>query len=376
MAPQIEQATTLTSTSQDNDVLQEPLLPPRSNVEGSSNSSNNNNNNAIDGSTTIEKNIVLPAWCNRCCTSTAYSSPLPHHPQAEEVSSRQEQQQQQEVEQQQQQHEGKLVVNYNVFLNLLLAVLYGISNSLWNGTAYAAYLKTLGGGINGPLGDIEAVEGLASLIAALPMGYVADKIGRSRVIRAGGLAMLVTIVAQVGVLEWVGTSSVEQPFEAFVSNDGDDIMQPQQPLGYNRKAALWMMGVIMAFWGIGDGVVNGPCMALFADSTPEGERTKYFNYLFVCYTAASACGPLVSILLFQTLGDVWDMYHLRIVIYEKARMERASLSIESLHFSAAFFASPVLIKGNCKRKCRDANHETKEKQTNERRLHATHTTNI
>ena len=32
-------------------------------------------------------------------------------------------------------------INYNVFLNLVLAVLYGISNSLWNGTAYAAYLN-------------------------------------------------------------------------------------------------------------------------------------------------------------------------------------------------------------------------------------------
>ncbi|KAL3904353.1 MAG: hypothetical protein SGARI_004958, partial [Bacillariaceae sp.] len=138
------------------------------------------------------------------------------------------------------------------------------------------------------------------------MGYVADKIGRAKVIRAGGLAMLVTIVMQIGVLEWVGTNE---------DDSGDDDDDAPSLASYNRTTALWMMGVIMAFWGIGDGVVNGPCNALFADSTPEGSRTKWFNYLFVCYTAASAIGPLVSIILFQTIGDVWDLYHLRIVIY-------------------------------------------------------------
>jgi MFS family permease len=75
------------------------------------------------------------------------------------------------------------------------------------------------------------------------------------------------------------------------------------------------MGGIMIFWGLGDGVVNGPCQALFADSTPSGTRSTYFTYQFVCYLSASAVGPLVSIILFQTLGDNWDMYHLRIVIY-------------------------------------------------------------
>jgi MFS family permease len=75
------------------------------------------------------------------------------------------------------------------------------------------------------------------------------------------------------------------------------------------------MGGIMIFWGLGDGVVNGPCQALFADSTPSGTRSTYFTYQFICYLSASAVGPLVSIVLFQTLGDNWDMYHLRIVIY-------------------------------------------------------------
>jgi len=75
------------------------------------------------------------------------------------------------------------------------------------------------------------------------------------------------------------------------------------------------MGGIMIFWGIGDGIVNGPCQALFADSTPAGTRSTYFTYQFVCWLTASSVGPLVSIVLFEKIGDTWDMYHLRIIIY-------------------------------------------------------------
>ena len=137
-------------------------------------------------------------------------------------------------------------VNHNVFLNLLLSVLYGISNSLWSGTAYVAYLKKLGHGSNGPVGDIEAVSGLASLLCALPIGYLADKMGRSIIIRAGGILLFVTAVLQIGILQWVGTD--------FDDDDDADANN-------KHNTALWLMGAIMIFWGLGDGVVNGPCQA-------------------------------------------------------------------------------------------------------------------
>ena len=184
-------------------------------------------------------------------------------------------------------------VNHNVFLNLLLAALYGLSGSLWNGTAYVAYLKRLGRNKNGPLGDIEAVSGLATLLTALPVGYLADRLGRSKVITAGGFILLCTTMLQFGVMEWVGTD----------------------PGKKQTDTALVLLGAIMWFWGIGDGVVEGPCSALYADSTPKGQRSIYYNYLFACWSAASAVGPLVSIILFQTLGDDWSLANLRVVIY-------------------------------------------------------------
>jgi len=205
-----------------------------------------------------------------------------------------------------------LRVNHNVFLNLLLSVLYGISNSLWSGTAYVAYLKKIGNGSNGPVGNIEAVSGLASLLCALPIGYFADKMGRSIVIRAGGILLFVTAMLQIGILKWVGTDFDDDDVEgAFGGKNSSN----------KNKVALWLMGGIMVFWGLGDGVVNGPCQALYADSTPDGERSTFFTYQFACYLTASAVGPLVSIIMFQTLGDEWDMNHLRLVIYVGLGME-------------------------------------------------------
>jgi MFS family permease len=190
-----------------------------------------------------------------------------------------------------------LVMNHNVLLNLVICLLYGLSDSLWNGTANAAYLKQLGHDQNGPLGDIEAVNGLASLLTALPIGYLADRIGRSKVIRAGGVLMFLTIGVQIYLLEWIGTHS------------------PEANSREHNLTALIIMGVVMACWGVADGVVNGPASALYADSTPQGQRSAYYTYLFACYMLASSVGPLVSIILFETLGDEWDFYHLRLVMY-------------------------------------------------------------
>ena len=113
-------------------------------------------------------------------------------------------------------------VNHNVLLNLVLSILYGISNSLWNGTAYLVYIKKLAHGSNKPVGMIEAVSGLASLLCALPIGYCADTYGRAIVIKVGSVVFFVTSLLQIGILEYAGTVDDEydtKDDDAVVSND-------------------------------------------------------------------------------------------------------------------------------------------------------------
>ena len=187
-------------------------------------------------------------------------------------------------------------VNHNVFVNLVLNVLYGIGYSLWMGTVFVAYLKRLGHDRNGPVGDIEAVNGLAVLFAALPVGYLADRVGRANVIAAGGVLYIGTALLHVALLVWIGVDETN--------------LSPAK-----SSVAFVLLAIVMALWGIGSGVVSGPAQALYADSTPEGERSTYFTYQFAAYVLSSAIGPILSIVLFQSLGDEWDLYHLRAVMF-------------------------------------------------------------
>jgi MFS family permease len=61
------------------------------------------------------------------------------------------------------------------------------------------------------VGNIEAVSGLASLICALPIGYLADTIGRSVVIRAGGILLFVTAILQISILQYTVDIDVTNP---------------------------------------------------------------------------------------------------------------------------------------------------------------------
>ena len=61
------------------------------------------------------------------------------------------------------------------------------------------------------MGNIEAVSGLASLLCALPIGYLADTIGRSVVIRAGGLLLFVTAILQISILQYTVDIDVTNP---------------------------------------------------------------------------------------------------------------------------------------------------------------------
>ena len=47
------------------------------------------------------------------------------------------------------------------------------------------------------VGYVEAASGLAALITALPLGYIADKIGRSPVIKVGGMGFFVAAIGKL-----------------------------------------------------------------------------------------------------------------------------------------------------------------------------------
>ena len=189
-----------------------------------------------------------------------------------------------------------MLVNQNVLLILTVYFLYGLTDSLMKESAYAAYVNILGHDKNGPLGVIEAVYGLTALLSAPFVGYLADRCGRSKIIRAGGVLTFLAIVMQLSLMAWIGTN------ETVVRST-------------NQITSLAVMGLIMIFWGVAECVLNGPASALLAESTPSSQRSIYFTYLYSIYTLASSSGPLVALVMFQTMGDEWTLRDLASVIY-------------------------------------------------------------
>ncbi len=185
-------------------------------------------------------------------------------------------------------------LNHNVKWALILCVFYGMADNLWSGTVFAAYLKAIYGEENAAVGYVEGANGMAGLVTALPIGYLADRYPRSLICKYGGVALILTAIAHSCALFYIGD---EAPSTESKKNE-----------------ALVIYLVIMFLWGSAGGVVNGPVQALYADSTPPGERTMYYTYLFASYTLASCIGPLISICLFLGWGNDWSLDELKDVI--------------------------------------------------------------
>jgi hypothetical protein len=135
----------------------------------------------------------------------------------------------------------KKKMNRNVFLNLVLAAFSGLADSIWSGTVFVAYLYKLADGSNTKVGITAAVQGLSSLITALPAGWVsaapcsrpcsvalplafpqtltaphlnvvtqaADKYTRSGVIKVGAVTQLIFILAMFAATLGDGRLSID-----------------------------------------------------------------------------------------------------------------------------------------------------------------------
>ena len=139
---------------------------------------------------------------------------------------------------------------------------------------------------------METINGLSLLIFALPIGYFADKYSRSKAIRIGGAILLVASILDAILVAWAGC----------------DLPPSKQ---------LWKILFLISacLWGIGGGIVDGPTLALFADSTPAGSRSYYYVVLHRWERIASALGPLISIIFFAVRNDNWDLCVLKDIIF-------------------------------------------------------------
>lgn len=129
-------------------------------------------------------------------------------------------------------------------------------------------------------------------------------------IRWGSILYIVTALLHVFIVVWIGNGNN--------TNGSDENYNNSSDTAYMDSAAMLQflaLTIVMVLWGIGNGIVEGPYEALFADSTPQGQRTYYYHVKYVVYLFSGIFGPLVTIILFQRLGNMWTMQPLRIIIF-------------------------------------------------------------
>ena len=194
--------------------------------------------------------------------------------------------------------------NHNVLLSLGLCVVAGVADSIWGSVVLSGFLLALAKSMgrsstaNTLVGTAEAVEGLTELVTALPVGYAADIWGKAKIVRLGGVLMLVTI----GVTLWTlweidATAAAEE--EHLASSTAVQ----------NRSYIILV--VALGLWGIINGISFGPSQALYSDSIAQGQRSKMLTYLYSCYLVSSSVGPLVSIILTLTVAGNAEDWSIR-----------------------------------------------------------------
>eukprot|EP00123_Amoebidium_parasiticum_P012836 comp21606_c0_seq1/m.30278 comp21606_c0_seq1/g.30278 ORF comp21606_c0_seq1/g.30278 comp21606_c0_seq1/m.30278 type:complete len:454 (-) comp21606_c0_seq1:584-1945(-) len=175
-------------------------------------------------------------------------------------------------------------LNYNVSLSLGLTFIDGIAQGIWGFALLGPYLYALCGD-NSHAGYAEGIQGFMQALAAIPAGFLADKIRRDTVLRGSSALGLVAIVLMLYALFWGGDST-----HTFI-----------------------LMTVGLGMWGFFTGAYLPPLQSIFADSVPNGNRSNLETWRYVSQIFATAAGPATNVALFYYLGDHWDLSKMSIV---------------------------------------------------------------
>ena len=170
----------------------------------------------------------------------------------------------------------------NVRQMLIYSALYGAATGVAIFGVLDAYLFIEARESNKAVGWAESVSGLTQVLVAFPAGYLVDKVARSRVLIYCALFSFIYVITfVVGVVV-------------------DDI-------------SIIYLGLILQ--GIYSAISNTATYSLYSDSVSCGEeRTQALSRVAIVTQVSMASGPLVAVILFRFIGDVWSLDILRGVL--------------------------------------------------------------
>jgi MFS family permease len=176
-------------------------------------------------------------------------------------------------------------MNWNAKLAIAQAGAMGFSNGIWNYTVLSLYLFELCGN-NTLVGTAEGIQGAVRSVAALPTGWIADKMRRDRVLLiSSGIGAMAMAIFAVGLLyrkSWgEGLSAEHSQFITLTTG--------------------------LALYGACNGVMGPTLESIFADSIETGKRSSLYTNKFMAGILGFTAGPLLTMVLFWRLGNHWEL---------------------------------------------------------------------
>ncbi|KAI2506479.1 major facilitator superfamily-like protein [Fragilaria crotonensis] len=170
----------------------------------------------------------------------------------------------------------------NIRLTLMYTLIVFAGRSLWSQSVLSTFVYLLQNKDPKAVGVISAAMGLTQLFVSFPAGIFVDRYRRDYLLK----------VATV-----VGLVAIGLTYTAVLA----------------KHSFHWLIGAL-SVWGVFWGISDTSLSALFADSIPDGQRSKYFTQRSILVKVGNMTGPVSALILFAFLGNEWTTQDCAIVM--------------------------------------------------------------
>ena len=171
--------------------------------------------------------------------------------------------------------------NYNVKLIMTFSLFETSIRGIWGDNILTLFTYLITNNSNFLVGLLTGIVGFTQVIFTLFTAIFADKYPRKLSLQIGGIVSLIGII----------TSSIAVGMEHY----------------------LFLL-ISMIIWGLYWAFTSPALDALLADSVEMGNRSRVYSWSYTMRNIGNSVGPIVSLIMFATLGNNWKINECKIVI--------------------------------------------------------------
>ena len=163
----------------------------------------------------------------------------------------------------------------NVTIILVYTWFVFAGRSIWNQNVLANFAFLLRGGDPKAVGFLTAAMGISQLIVSFPAGYLANRYRRDTLLKVSSGIRVAAVATSLVALHY---------------------------------ASYALLVVSLCVWGLYWGCAQTSITALFADSIPDGQRSRYITTRSILIKCGQLAGPSTALVLFLQMGDKWTIH--------------------------------------------------------------------